>query len=81
MVLRLSATNFSAPALLVNCHFDRCHHHNDLYGEEEEDDGDAYDEEEVDDDGKVMILLSAVQGPGASDNMLNCAIMLEVNKA
>ena len=26
----------------------------------------------------MMILLSAVEGPGASDNMLNCAIMLEV---
>ena len=26
----------------------------------------------------VTIMLSAVQGPGASDNMLNCAIMLEV---
>ena len=53
LVLRLSATNFSAPALLVNCHFDRCHHHFDLYGEEEEDDGDIdNDDEEVDDDDK-----------------------------
>ena len=28
----------------------------------------------------TMVMLSAVQGPGASDNMLNCAIMLEVKK-
>ena len=28
----------------------------------------------------TMVVLSAVQGPGASDNMLNCAIMLEVKK-
>ena len=55
MVLRLSATNFSAPALLVNCHFDRCHHHNDLGGEEGVDDGNADnvdDDEELDDDGE-----------------------------
>ena len=55
MVLRLSATNFSAPALLVNCHFDRCHHHNDLGGEEGEDGGNADnvdDDEELDDDGE-----------------------------
>ena len=47
LVLRLSATNFSSPALLVNCHFDRCRRHNH---ENEEDDVD--DEEDADDDGK-----------------------------
>ena len=27
----------------------------------------------------LTIILSATQGPGASDNMLNCGIMIEVN--
>ena len=49
LVLRLSATNFSSPALLVNCHFDRCRRHNHE-NEDEEDDVD--DEEDADDDGK-----------------------------
>ena len=54
LLLRLSATNFSAPALLINCHFDRCRLHNDenYVDEDEEDDGDVDDEEDVDADGE-----------------------------
>ena len=51
MLLRLSETNFSAPALLVNCHFDRCRLHDDAHDVDEDEEDDVDDEEDVDDDG------------------------------
>ena len=52
MLLRLSATNFSAPALLINCHFDRCRLHDDAHDVDEDEEDDVDDEEDVDDDGE-----------------------------
>ena len=51
MLLRLSATNFSAPALLINCHFDRCRLHDDAHDVDEDEEDDVGDEEDVDDKG------------------------------
>ena len=54
MLLRLSATNFSAPALLINCHFDRCRLHNDDHDVDEDEEAGGDLDEEDDDDSAVQ---------------------------